>query len=230
MKYILPLLFILFLTTVSASHIQGDIYLYKNGEARFDIQTDIDPNIEELSFTNNLLTGRTNQLISMQEGNWKFYLSNTTYDSILIDIHLPNNLEVIKEINGNNYLIDFENEIVSFIDSGNLQIEIIYELKEEENESVLPIIILLLLLIGGIYLLLRKPKDNRLKHILPIINDKEKKIVELIMKKDERQNKVKKELQIPKASFSRYIHNLEKKGIIERVGEGRNKLLKLKKD
>jgi len=39
---------------------------------------------------------------------------------------------------------------------------------------------------------------------------------------------LRKKLNIPKASFTRYILNLEKKKLIQREGEGKNKILKIK--
>lgn len=63
---------------------------------------------------------------------------------------------------------------------------------------------------------------------MPLINDREKDIVELLMKKPMRQKKIRKVLDIPKASFSRYIINLEKKKLILREGEGKNKVVRLK--
>ena len=55
----------------------------------------------------------------------------------------------------------------------------------------------------------------------------EQKIIELLMKKPMRQKEVRKILDFPKASYSRYITNLEKKKLIIREGEGKNKILKL---
>ena len=48
------------------------------------------------------------------------------------------------------------------------------------------------------------------------------------MKKSMRQKEIRKTLEIPKASFSRYLINLEKKKLILREGEGKNKIVKLK--
>ena len=74
----------------------------------------------------------------------------------------------------------------------------------------------------------RKKKSDRLNYVLPLINDQEKKIIEILMKKPARQKEIRKKLKIPKASFSRYMINLEKKKLIIRDGEGKNRLVKLK--
>ena len=41
-------------------------------------------------------------------------------------------------------------------------------------------------------------------------------------------DQIRKQLDIPKASYSRYLVNLEKKKLIIREGEGKNKIIKLK--
>jgi len=66
----IPLLFtLIFLANVaSASYISGNIYVSSNGEARFNIETDKQINIQGLTFNNEKLTGRTNQLVSLQGG------------------------------------------------------------------------------------------------------------------------------------------------------------------
>jgi uncharacterized membrane protein len=48
------------------------------------------------------------------------------------------------------------------------------------------------------------------------------------MQGPKRQREIRKSLNIPKASFSRYLSNLEKKKLILREGEGKNKVVKLK--
>ena len=48
------------------------------------------------------------------------------------------------------------------------------------------------------------------------------------MKGSMRQKEARKKIGIPKASFTRYILNLEKKKLLIREGEGKNKVLRLK--
>ena len=51
---------------------------------------------------------------------------------------------------------------------------------------------------------------------------------EIIKGKEQGKKEIRSSLNIPKASFSRYLLNLEKKKLIIREGEGKNKVVKLK--
>ena len=55
-----------------------------------------------------------------------------------------------------------------------------------------------------------------------------KEIIKVLMKKQLKQKELRKQLNMPKASFSRYMLSLENKKIIFREGEGKNKLVKLR--
>ena len=89
-------------------------------------------------------------------------------------------------------------------------------------------IILILLVLGYFLYKKSRAKKEHLNHIMPIINENEQKIIEILMKSPLRQKEIRKNLNIPKASFSRYLLNLEKKKLIIREGEGKNKVVKLK--
>ena len=73
-----------------------------------------------------------------------------------------------------------------------------------------------------------RSKKQKLKQAFPYINENEQKILEALMNSPIRQKELRKKLNIPKASFTRYILNLEKKKLIQREGEGKNKILKIK--
>jgi cbb3-type cytochrome oxidase subunit 3 len=213
---------------VSASYFTGDINVYTNGEARFDVSTDIEVIIEGLVFEGGKLTGRTQMLTQMGEGLWTFELDFGRYDNIFVDVHLPRSLYSITEIKGVDSIIDLDNKEISLVDSGTLDFEVSYKLKNGTDYSWLYFIIILLLLVLVVYLIFKKKEKKRLDYILPLINDNEKKIVELLMKRPLRQKDIRRKLDIPKASFSRYMLNLEKKKIIIREGEGKNKMVRLK--
>ena len=57
-----------------------------------------------------------------------------------------------------------------------------------------------------------------MKGIFPFVNKNEELIINKLMKKEMRQKELRELLKIPKASFTRYILNLEKKRILYRVG------------
>jgi uncharacterized membrane protein len=216
-------------SSASASFITGNIYLDEEGNARFDAETDINTNISGITFENNRLTGNTNQLLTLKGGTWTLDLSLPEYDDIFIEIHLPKNLVSIRSVEGNDNIIDIEEKTVTIADSGKLDFTMSYLLKEQRNYSWIYWIIAIIVLIVGFFTYKRiTKKKERFENILPMINDKEQQIVDILMKKPMRQKELRVQLNLPKASFSRYMVNLEKKKLILREGEGKNKLVRLK--
>ena len=74
----------------------------------------------------------------------------------------------------------------------------------------------------------RLNKFNKEKVIQNVLNEREK----LILNKLRETGKIKssylrRKTNIPKASFSRHIRELEKKGLVKFSGEGRNKFVEL---
>jgi len=222
---------ILLISSVSASYITGDIYIKESGKTVFLVNTDVDPEIPGLTFENNRLTGETFELTSMQSGIWTFEMDFEYYETILLDIHLPSSLSSIQSLEGVDYLIGFDQKTLSLIDRDEeLYFKVKYEL--EENPSYFFLYFIIVVLVVGLLIFFlgkfRKRKENKLKKIFPLINDKEREIIKLLMKKPMRQKEVRKKLDIPKASYSRYLVNLEKKKLLSREGEGKNKVLRLK--
>ena len=220
---------VLLLNTVSASYIAGDIYIYDNGAVRFNVESDIPLELEGVSFDNEIMRGTTDMLTSKSGGIWTFELNFEEYDTILLDVHLPKNLDTITSINGVDSAIDIENKIISLIDSGDLTFSASYKLKDTTSYGWIfwPLVLILIIIIFLVFKQSRKRKEH-LDHVFPLINDNEQKIIELLMKKPIRQKEIRKILGFPKASFSRYLVNLEKKKLILREGEGKNKVVRLK--
>jgi uncharacterized membrane protein len=225
-------LFLFSISLASAQYVTGDIYITSVGEAKFSVETNLNPDIEELNFdvTREKLTGTTEMLTEKKKGTWTFTLNLKNYETILLDIHLPKNLKSIESLQGVDNTFNINKKIISLIDNNKkLEFEVSYQLEKNTDYFWLFILLILILVSVVIYLILkRKKKQNKLDFILPIINDNEKKIIQLLMKKPIRQKEIRKKLEIPKASFSRYIINLEKKKLILREGEGKNKIVKLK--
>lgn len=214
----------------SASYISGDVYISENGEARFSVESDREISVSGLSFENNKTEGYTEELVRKENGVWIFALNLGDYQNIVLDIHLPKNLDSVKSIQGVDNIIDFDDRIISLVDSDKkLEFEVAYTLKKGQDYSLFLGVIIAVLAALAVYLTVKILKKKRnIDFILPMINDNEKKIVELLMKKPMRQKEIRKQLNLAKASFSRYMYNLEKKRIILREGEGKNKIVKLK--
>lgn len=220
---------VVFSSLASAAYTSGDIHIYENGETRFDVESDVALDITGLSFNNEQIKGTTDILTSKSGSVWTFSLDFGEYDTILLDIHLPKNLDSITSIEGVDNIIDIENKVITLIDSGKLDFSVSYKLKNSSNYSWIawPAILLILLVAYAIIKQTRKRKEH-IKHILPLINEQEQKILDALMSSPKRQKELRKSLNIPKASFSRYLVNLEKKKLILREGEGKNKIVKLK--
>ncbi len=225
------LVFILLLQNVSAQYISGDVYILSNGDVSFFVDSDKELNIEGLIFENNGINGKTSSLTSKSGKEWFFILDFGDYEIILLEIHLPKNLKSINHLEGVDRIIDIDGRTISLIgENEKLYFQIEYELKNENDFFwvFFSIIFILSLLVLYLFFDFFKRKKKKLKDIFPLINDNEKMIIELLMKKPMRQRELRKKLEIPKASFSRYLVNLEKKKLIFREGEGKNKVIKLK--
>ena len=132
---------------------------------------------------------------------------------------------------GAKHILDFNKKTIILIDGNK---ELLFSVDYEIEPSYYPnflffiVIFILLVTVFVLFFKFRKNKKKRLEGIFPLINDKEKEILELLMKKPMRQKEIRKKLDIPKASYSRYLVNLEKKKLILKEGEGKNKIVLLK--
>ena len=223
--------FVILLGIASASYISGDIYINKEGRASFYLETDRNLSIDGLDFSEGKLRGETDLLTSKDKDIWTFILDLDEYETILIDLHFPNSIDKIFSTRGVDNVFDVEEKIVSLIDNNNkLYFEIKYNIKHEFSYGfILWILFSAAILFSIIFYIYRKKHSKmKLRQVFPFLNDNVKKIIELLMKQSLRQKEVREKLGIPKASFTRYVLNLEKRGIILREGEGKNKILKVK--
>ena len=66
--------------------------------------------------------------------------------------------------------------------------------------------------------------------IKQVLSDREKLILDKLKETGKiKSSYLRKMVDIPKASFSRHIQELEKKGLVKRIGEGKNKIVELVK-
>lgn len=229
-KLTLLIMVVVLISQASAQYIIGDIYLDENGDARFDVESDVSLEIQGLSFSANKISGETSELTSKQGGVWEFTLNLGDYEDILLDIHLPKNLRSIRTIQGVDSIIDIDSRIVSLIDSDKeLFFKVDYDLRNSSNYTLLYLLGVVILAVAIAYYFFNfRNKKKKLDSVFPLINENEQKILELLMRKPMRQKQAREILKIPKASFTRYMINLEKKKLIFREGEGKNKILRVK--
>ncbi|MBU2612405.1 MAG: hypothetical protein KKB62_01650 [Nanoarchaeota archaeon] len=230
-RFVLVLLvFVFVLNLASASYISGDIYVSPNGNANFFIETDKSISMKGLTFEKGILSGDTDELTSKNGEVWSFGLNLGYYDGISLNIHLPDNVDSITSLEGVFSFIDVEKKVVIISDRNKaLFFRVNYTLREESGFLwVYPALILVFLALISYFVFRFFDKKRKLKEAFPFINENERKIINLIMKNPLRQKEVRKTLGIPKASFSRYVLNLEKKKLLFREGDGKNKILRVR--
>ncbi|MDO8459559.1 MAG: hypothetical protein Q7S74_00470 [Nanoarchaeota archaeon] len=219
---------ILLISLVTAATITGDIYIYESGTAKVNLISDIPLNLSGLTFENKKIIGYTEALTKKGSEGWSLMLDVSSYDETFIDIHLPKNMKAVTAIEGDNSFLDLDSRIVTIITPGTVKISYITKPTSTQNWIVYMWILISTLIFAGIIFFVYKirRKKDRMSDILPFINDNEKSILDKVIKKPMRQKELRDKLGLPKASFSRYITNLEKKRLIIREGDGKNKIIR----
>lgn len=223
-----------FFNFVSASHISGEIFVKENGVVSFDLETDVNLSLEGVEYKDGKFIGNTDLFTNFEKGEWNVYFDFGYFDTILVDIYFPENSIILGLSDNLESYLDFQEKSISVIDSKkDFSLLIKYKLREVKNYFWIYNIFLILILLVVFYFIMKfifwkKMNQEKLNGVLGLINENERAIIDLLMKGEMRQKKVREKLKIPKASFSRYVINLEKKKLIVRIGEGKNKILKLK--
>jgi uncharacterized membrane protein len=205
--------------------------------------------IQGLTNYPNLSTFETQEYTSKQQSYWLLNITKKElFSEYVFDLRLPEDSSInyikssgsirIEENQGNLLVKGFgENESLSII--------IQYQIKKQ-NDSFLqeqfiyliliPLIILISLI--SIFLIYKEKKNKTAPQNTDFpyanitgLNHRQKQIVYLLHKKKMplTQTDIQKELQIPKASVSRNLLGLERKGLIEKEQIGISNLIRLKK-
>ena len=166
MKRDISALFAVLLLTnlASAAYITGDIFVNEIGQARFDIESDIALDIEGLSLNENKITGRTDSLTNKAGNTWTFSLALDEYDDILLDIHLPKNLQSVLSISGPDSILDIDNKIITIVDSGGLDFQVSYKIKETTDYSFIIWLGIILIIVVAFFIYYKFKKKK-----LPIL-------------------------------------------------------------
>ncbi len=222
------LIFLILVQTISA-YTYLNIYLDETGEALFLGETN-----EQLSLpggveiNNEEIKGATQELTSKTGEVWSFsYFLNGAELYVI----LPEGA-VIKSLN--NGEIGLEKKQFSVYSKNNVEFE--YTI-EAVSESYFYILIIVLIAIGLFFGYINRKKlgfkkqDNtdKTKIVENLLNDREKLILSEVKKAGKiKSSQLRKTCDIPKASFSRHLQELEKKKLIKREGEGKNKVVELR--
>ncbi len=233
MKLSLIFILIVLTTTTTSASSYITIYLQENGDAVFIGNSEEQIVLPEgISLRNDAISGRTNTLTNKQGRVWEFSFIQQNSE---ITLFLPKNAVLKLNSQGD---ISIKNEQISVQTKNTISVS--YELNRIASSKTgwISLIILIVLAIVVYFILLKnktsslkkkyRPIKNNSKLISNFLNNREKIILEKLKEIGKiKQASLRKLTGIPKASFSRHIQELEKKRVIKRIGEGKNKLLEL---
>ncbi|MFH1100593.1 MAG: MarR family transcriptional regulator [Methanobacteriota archaeon] len=207
--------------------------------------------IEGLTNYPDLIIKNTEMYTSKQQSLWLINITKEDmFSEFIYELTLPKDSSInyikttgfirIEENLGNLVVRGFgENETLSIL--------IQYKTEKKQDiliqETIIYLILLSAIIIVSILLLFLYQKEKKTKETPVIENKKEptgdwkglnhrqKQIIQILQKKNVplTQTDIQKELQIPKASVSRNIRGLERKGLIEKEQIGMSNLIRLKK-
>lgn len=236
---------ILTLALVTIISAQPILNIYLDNEGNADIIGNSDSAISlpsGVEYENGKIFGSTQLLTSKNAELWAFNFS--TDQKVEISLYLPEyaSLETTPE---NSIIFVNKNQIL--ITTYSNELSLTYKLHEKPSSFPYYWILLFVIIVVFVFLFIKfrkKPKItpvqiqekkpiDKLKIMKDVLNEREKLILnKLKYYKDNnikiKQNQLRKALDIPKASFSRHLQELEKKNLIKRIGEGKNKFIELK--
>ncbi len=233
MKALLTVLIILVFTIHIASAATFlNIYVENNGDATFLGETDRNVSLPNgIELKDGRIIGSTNNLTKKNGEIWEFSYSLSGAELNLI---LPEGAIIKNNTVGDIYLDNNKFAVYS-----KDKIKVSYTIDNSVNSGfpVWMAIVIILFVIAALGYIFRSkiklPKktnsaNNHLEMIKKVLNEREK----LILDKLKNSGKIKssylrKLCEMPKASFSRHIQELERKGLIHRSGEGKNKFVNI---
>lgn len=239
-KNLFIIIVLLFLVPTTQAFTFLNIFIDEKGDAIFLGETDENPVlIEGVLLDNGEISGLTSQLTTKQGDIWTFSYSLQGAEITLV---LPEGA-VVKELSTGEISLDSNRIAILFQDAITVKYSIVEVQKPIIPSKNIPLVLVLLaiLIILIVFLInyakrekkeekqkeLTKKKD-RLEIIKQVLSEREKLIIDKLKETGKiKSSYLRKMVDIPKASFSRHIQELEKKGIIRRIGEGKNKFVEL---
>ncbi len=215
-----------FLISFVSSQTQINIYLDKKGNAEFYGITNNNPELPNgIYIKNGNILGSTQQLTKKDEEIWFF---NYSLKDSEINLILPEDC-IVKDLKkGEIYMEDNKFSIYN-----PESIEVYYTFSKNRTHinyfNYLLALIIILLISFFIYKKIHTNSKKNLEIIRKTLNERENLILDKLLEvKQVKQSQLSKLTNIPKASLFRHLIQLEKKGLIKRKGEGKNKIIFLK--
>lgn len=202
------------------------------------ISIDESGNVEISGLTNHpALQGDFQNYTSKSESTWTLNISpEGNFSDFLYEIRLPENAAIIYiKVPGK---LSIENYgYLSIAGSGkNSELSLIvqYQIRTDKQEWLMPLVELIIIIIISIIFLFRNkmmPGNESTKINKTTLTEREKRIVNILERHREgiTQSRIRKELDLPKASLSRNVKSLERKGIIVKSEKGMTNHISLKK-
>lgn len=220
-----------------------------------DLTIRVDPSgfvtIEGVTNYPNLTIQNTEQYTSKQQSRWLLNITKTeTFSEFIYDLLLPKGSSINYIKTSGSIRIE-ENLggllIKGFGENESLSILIQYQTEKQDEsflqENMIYIILLTAILLVSILIIYLYSKEKKTTESAPVaeasapqmnlkgLNIRQQQILHLLQEKNVpmTQTDIQKELHIPKASVSRNVHGLERKGLIEKEQIGMSNLIRLKK-
>ena len=234
-KIILTLFLVVLLTNLASAFTFINIYVDETGKSLFLGETNesLTSSLpENIKLENGEIVGSTQILTTKRGELWTFKYELAGSE---LNIILPEGA-VIKSITPG-VEISLEKGRISIFSQDVLEVGYEIEAPEESTPIIGNVPLMAILIAIAVILVVflinyskRKDKEDKKEKssIEHLLNEREK----LIIKKLEETGKIKssqlrKITEIPKASFSRHVQELEKKKLIKRSGDGKNKFVEL---
>lgn len=240
LKSILALFAFLFLISSSSAATYLNIYIDEAGNAEFLGESEDSIILPEgVSINEGKIRGSTQDLTIKYGDIWKFsyFLSESE-----INVILPEN-SAIK----NSTALEIYLKRGKFVLYSQDSISVEYSIERENSSFLIFWIILIILVLIFLYfayfrnIIFKKQtylhssnaqssRRNKIEIIKSVLNEREKLIIDKLKETGKiKMSYLRRMSNIPKASFSRHIQELEKKKLIERSGEGKNKFVRLRR-
>lgn len=235
MKQIVFIFIVCVLISSVSAATQLNIYLDERGDALFLGDTNEHISLPQgVTLEGEIISGKTSTLTSKQGEEWKFSYG---LDNSEITVILPQNA-----------VLDSYNDGEIFLERGQIAIsdgefiEVRYHIEDNESSLSLWIIVAIIVLLLVYFYLKKKTKSqskfdkkqvikeiDKLRLVEGVLNDRERLIInELKALKHAKMSYLRKQTDIPKAAFSRHVHELERKKLVKLEGEGKNKFVSLR--
>ena len=216
-----------------------NIYLDETGQAVFLGETDQTNLIlpAGILVSEGKINGKTSELTTKNGLLWTFTYTLTNSE---LNVILPEGA-VIKSLEAGE--ISLYREQIAIFNKNKIRVSYTIEEIEEDNsvrDGTIFILLGVALVVITIYLTKRqhrkndkikkegKKKVDKIKILSQVLNDRERLIVGKLKEVGKiKMSYLRKACDIPKASFSRHIRELEKKKLVKFSGEGKNKFVQL---